>query len=140
MVRGDNYIGNLVSAVERSPAYASTAIFITYDDCGCFYDHVTPPAGLGLRDPMVIISPWVKSGYTDSTVAVQPYSMLAFVQHTFGLKPLTMKVNRAYDYAHAFDFQQHPIAPVSMGHTTIPARERARLARLAEEDADDDLT
>src|SRR5205814_8243262 len=59
---GDNWIGRVLSTIERSPAWSSTAVFITYDDCGCFYDHVAPgknPDGTrqGVRVPMVIISP-----------------------------------------------------------------------------------
>ena len=44
---GDNWIGQVVSAIEHGPDWRSTAIFITYDDCGCFYDHVAPPPGSG---------------------------------------------------------------------------------------------
>jgi Phosphoesterase family len=51
MPRGDNWIGQAVQAVMNGPDWASTAIFITYDDCGCFYDHVTPPPGMGIRVP-----------------------------------------------------------------------------------------
>ncbi|MGI8577368.1 MAG: alkaline phosphatase family protein [Nocardioidaceae bacterium] len=139
MVSGDNYIGQMVSAAENGPEWDSTAIFITYDDCGCFYDHVTPPSGLGMRNPMVIVSPWAKPGYTDSTVAVQPYSMLAFVQHAFGLAPLTSNVDNAYDYADAFDFTQQPVSGPAMTTTTIPRSEQRQLARLLPE-VDDDPT
>ncbi len=130
MAAGDNYIGSIVSAAESSPEWSSTAIFITYDDCGCFYDHVKPPAGLGLRDPMVIVSPWVKPGSTDSSIAVQPYSMVAFIQHAFGLASLTPAVDNAYDYSGSFDFTQLPVAPVKMTRTRISARERAQLAAM----------
>ena len=47
MIVGDNWIGEEVSAIENGPDGPSTTIFIYYDDCGCFYDHVAPPAGLG---------------------------------------------------------------------------------------------
>ena len=40
MAVGDSWIGQIVTAVENGPDWDSTAIFITYDDCGCFYDHV----------------------------------------------------------------------------------------------------
>ncbi len=137
MRRGDNYIGDLVSSVENSPEWDSTAIFITYDDCGCFYDHVVPPAGLGLRNPMVIVSPWAKPAYTDSTTAVQPYSMLAFIQHNFGLASLTSDVDNAYDYRNSFDFGQQPLVGPAMTRTGISAGERARLAKLAPTIEDD---
>ena len=79
---------------------------------------------------MVIVSPWAKAASTDSTLAVQPYSMLAFVQHTFGLNPLSSEVSNAYDYANVFDFSQRPLAGVTMTRTQISRTERARLARL----------
>jgi phospholipase C len=137
MAVGDNYIGRMVAAVENSPEWDSTAVFITYDDCGCFYDHVTPPAGMGLRNPMVIVSPWAKPGYTDSVDAIQPYSMLAFVQHTFGLASLTQAVDNAYDYSDAFDFGQHPLAGVPMTTTRVSAAERERLKELRPRFEDD---
>lgn len=137
MALGDNYIAQMVGAVENGPQWDSTAIFITYDDCGCFYDHVSPPQGLGIRNPMVIISPWAKPGYTDSTTAVQPYSMLAFVQHAFGLASLTGNVDHAYDYADSFDFTQPPLVGPKMTRTTISRDARLKLARLAPEMADD---
>jgi phospholipase C len=131
MSAGDNYIGNMVHAVESGPQWSSTAIFITWDDCGCFYDHVRPPSGLGLRNPMVIVSPYAKPAFTDSTTAVQPYSMLSFIDHNFGLPALTPEVANAYDYTNAFDFKQSPLSPIATTHTKIPARTRARVAKLA---------
>lgn len=131
---GDNYIGDMVGAVMDGPDWDSTAIFITYDDCGCFYDHVQPPRrNMGLRNPMVIISPWVKRQYTDSAPAIQPYSVLAFTEHVFGLRKLTPEVSGSYDYAHAFDFDQRPLPGISarMVDQSVPQRELRRLAVLA---------
>src|SRR5439155_8270121 len=42
MLLGDGWIGSLVSAIEHGPYWQHTAIFVTYYDCGCFYDHVAP--------------------------------------------------------------------------------------------------
>jgi phospholipase C len=130
MSTGDNYIGDMVKAIESGPQWSSTAIFITWDDCGCFYDHVKPPSGLGLRNPMVIISPYAKPAFTDSTTAVQPYSMLSFIDHSFGLPALTPAVANAYDYSNAFDFSQTPLSPIATTHTPIPARTQAEVASL----------
>jgi phospholipase C len=135
---GDNYIGKMVSAVENGPDWDSTAIFITYDDCGCFYDHVTPPSpAYGLRNPMVIVSPYAKPQGTDSTIAIQPYSMLNFVEQNFGLSPLNAGVEQAYDYANAFDFGQKPLKGPTMTTQTISAGERRRLAKIRPEIEDD---
>jgi phospholipase C len=62
---GDDWLGSLVSAAMNGPEWRSTAIFITWDDCGCFYDQVRPgtnPDGTpqGPRVPLVIVSPYAK--------------------------------------------------------------------------------
>jgi len=131
---GDNWIGKVVSAIQSGPDWASTAIFVTYDDCGCFYDHVAPPVGEGIRVPMVIVSPWAKPGFTDSTDATFT-SILAFVEHTFALPPLNNRDATAYDYANSFSFSQDPLAPVHMVQRRIPAWE-ARWVDLHGESGD----
>ncbi len=122
MAIGDNWIGQVVSSIENGPDWSSTAIFLTWDDCGCFYDHVTPPPGLGIRVPMVIISPYAKSHSTDSTVA-DFASVLAFTEHNFGLSPLGSEDASAYDYSGAFDYSQTPLAPVAVTNTPISSAE-----------------
>lgn len=119
MLLGDNYLGRVVSDIMNGPDWNSTAIFITYDDCGCFYDHVPPPPGRGLRVPMVIISPYAKPGFTDSNVASFA-SMLAFTESTFGLQPLTELDANAYDYAQSFDFTQQPLPPIPLKQRPLP--------------------
>jgi phospholipase C len=127
MLTGDNYIGAVVSAIMNGPDWDSTAIFITYDDCGCFYDHVPPPPGLGVRVPMLIISPWAKPGYTDSNVASHA-SILAFTEHTFGIPPLNAMDGSAYDYSHSFNFSQTPLQAIPLKSRPIPAWERRWIA------------
>ncbi len=133
MAVGDNWIGQVVSAIENGPDWSSTPIFITYDDCGCFYDHVAPPDGLGIRVPMVIVSPYAKPGFTDSSTASFA-SMLAFTEHTFGVVPLTSVDANAYDFSGSFDFDQKPLGPVRMVHTNVPAWEERWVAVHAEDD------
>jgi phospholipase C len=129
MAKGDNWIGQVVSAVENGPDWASTAIFITYDDCGCFYDHVAPPPGFGIRVPMVIVSPFAKPGFVDSNRASFA-SLLSFTEHTFGLPALGTRDSTAYAYANAFDYTQARNAPVAMTHTNISTQERRRLSAM----------
>jgi phospholipase C len=66
---GMDYVTSLVNAVMHGPEWSSSAIFITWDDWGGFYDHVPPPNvdenGYGLRVPGLVISPWAKKGYID---------------------------------------------------------------------------
>jgi phospholipase C len=127
MAEGDNWIGKVVDAVGASPAWSSTAIFITYDECGCFYDHVPPPPGRGVRLPMVIVSPWARAGYTDSRSAIVA-SMLAFTEKAFGLSALSTEDASAYAYWYSFDFRQAPLPPPVMTLTSIPEAERRYIA------------
>jgi phospholipase C len=138
MLVGDNWIGQVVGAIMNGPDWSSTAIFIAYDDCGCFYDHVPPPQPTwGIRVPMVIVSPYARAGYTDSTDATYT-SILAYTEHLFGLVPLGNADAGAYDYASAFDYAQPPLPPVGMVTSQISPEEQARLA--ADPPSDDDPT
>ncbi len=128
MAVGDNWIGRVVAAIEKGPDWSSTAIFITYDDCGCFYDHVPPPSSsTGIRVPMVIVSPYAKAGVTDSTPATY-MSLLAYTEHTFGLTALTSADRSAYDYRNSFDYTQTPVPPLAMVKTSVPQQERTYIA------------
>jgi phospholipase C len=112
MSLGDQWIGKVVSALQKSPEWSSTALFLFYDDGGLFYDHVPPgtnPDGTpqGIRTPMVVASPWVRPGYTDSTPTTI-VSVLAFVEHNYSLAPLSANDAGAYAYDNMFDFSSAP--------------------------------
>ena len=70
--RGQSYVTRIVNSIMRSPDWSSTAIFLTWDDWGGFYDHVPPPHvdinGYGLRVPGIVISPYARTGYIDKQV------------------------------------------------------------------------
>jgi len=67
---GQTYVTGLVNAIMQSPDWSSTAIFLSWDDWGGFYDHVVPPSvdanGYGLRVPGIVISPYARAGMIDS--------------------------------------------------------------------------
>ena len=129
MLTGDNYIGQVMSALMHGPEWNSTAVIITYDDYGGFYDHVPSPDGTdAMRLPFVIVSPWAKPGYTDHTYGSLD-SIDAFVEHTFGLQPLTARDAEAYDLHNAFDFAQSPQSAVPMTRTPIPRGELRAIRR-----------
>jgi phospholipase C len=97
----DTWIGQLVKAVENGPEWSSTAVFITFDDFGGFYDQVPPPlepdgTQEGLRVPLVIVSPYAKPGYTDTT-ATTFAGILTYTEKNFGLPALgpTMRAHTA---------------------------------------------
>jgi phospholipase C len=132
MTTGDNWLGQTISAVMSGRDWASTAIFITFDDCGCFYDQVPPgtnPDGTrqGPRLPLIIVSPYARPGYTDTTPATFA-SILAYVEHTFGLAPLGRNDAHAYDFAQAFNYSQAPLKPTRL--VTRPLPPSARHIRL----------
>ncbi len=132
MLVGDNWIGKVLNALQTSPQWSSTAVFITYDDCGCFYDHVPPgtnPDGTaqGIRVP-VIASPYARPGYTDSTPATFA-SILRFTEEAFGLAALGPNDLAAYDYANSFTFgTARPTARVQLRQHPIPERSREFIA------------
>ncbi|HVA07357.1 MAG TPA: alkaline phosphatase family protein [Acidimicrobiales bacterium] len=83
---GQTYVTSLVNAVMHSPDWSSTAIFLTWDDWGGFYDHVVPPTvdenGYGLRVPGIVISPYAKKGYVDhQTLSFDAYDK--FIEDDF---------------------------------------------------------
>lgn len=106
MTACDNWVAKLVSAVHSGPDWPSTAIFMTWDDFGGFYDGVAPPknpagAQEGPRVPLIIISPYAKRGYTDTT-PTSFAGILAFAEHNFGVTPLNANDKNAYDFSNAF--------------------------------------
>jgi phospholipase C len=79
--RGQAYVTRLIDSVMRGPDWNSSAIFLTWDDWGGFYDHVVPPvvdgAGYGLRVPGLVISPFARRGFVDhQTLSFDAYLKL----------------------------------------------------------------
>jgi phospholipase C len=69
LAQGMNWTASVVDALEQSPDWNSTVLFVTWDEYGGFYDHVAPPYldsyGDGFRVPLLAIGPWVKQGVVD---------------------------------------------------------------------------
>ncbi|MCL4562299.1 MAG: alkaline phosphatase family protein [Chloroflexi bacterium] len=83
---GQAYVTRLIDAIMQSPDWDSTAIFLSWDDWGGFYDHVVPPVvdenGYGLRVPGLVISPYARQGYIDhQTLSFDAY--LKFIEDDF---------------------------------------------------------
>jgi phospholipase C len=86
---GPSWVTSVVDAIGESPFYNSTAIFVTWDDWGGFYDHVPPPQkyapyGLGFRIPLICISPYAKHGQLVNT-QLEPGSLIKYIEETFDL-------------------------------------------------------
>jgi len=83
---GQNYVTGLVNTIMRGPEWSSTAIFLSWDDWGGFYDHVVPPRvdgnGYGLRVPGIVISPYARRGFVDhQTLSFDAY--VKFIEDDF---------------------------------------------------------
>jgi phospholipase C len=118
MLIGDNAIQREVSAVMNGPDWSSTAIFITWDDCGCQYDPVAPN-----RVPMIIVSPYVRASYTD-TRKTNFAGVVRFMEEAFGLPNMNNHDLHKYDYRNAFDFSQAPLAGTRMQRSHVPVASR----------------
>jgi phospholipase C len=113
--KGPSWVAAIVNAVGESRYWRSTAIFITWDDWGGWYDHVPPPIEnhyeLGFRVPLVVVSPYAKRGYVSKT-RHEFASLLVFTEETFGIArgSLGTTDRRADDLMDCFDFSQKPRA------------------------------
>jgi phospholipase C len=117
---GHDWITGVVNAVMRSPMWRETAIFLTWDEWGGFYDHVRPPSvdrfGFGFRVPMLVISPWAQEGLVDQAVG-EFSTPLRFIADNWSLPYLTQRIADAHNYEHVFDFHGRPRPP-----TPLPPR------------------
>ncbi|HEV2425252.1 MAG TPA: alkaline phosphatase family protein [Terriglobia bacterium] len=122
---GENWTVDQINAVMQGPDWSSTAIFITWDDFGGFYDHVPPPVsdqfGLGPRVALLIISPYAIPGYVSHTT-YEFSSFLKLVEERYGLPSLTARDAEANDMLDSFDFSQTPLPPtILQTHHCNPA-------------------
>ena len=105
LMSGELHALELINAVRNGPNWKDAAIIVTYDENGGFWDHVAPPKvdrwGPGSRIPAIIISPYAKRGFIDHT-SYDTMSILAFIEHRFGLPPLGTRDGAANDLSNAF--------------------------------------
>ncbi len=111
VITGERHVEELIDAVRNGPNWKNTAIIITYDEHGGFWDHVAPPVvdrwGPGSRVPTLIISPFARRGYVDHHT-FDTTSILALIEHRWRLEPLTSRDAAARDLTTAFDFSRGP--------------------------------
>ncbi|MCL2449787.1 MAG: hypothetical protein FWD17_12640, partial [Polyangiaceae bacterium] len=109
---GENWTVENLQALAKGPQWATSAVFLTWDDFGGFYDHVAPRQidkyGLGFRVPLLVISPFAKHGKIDHTRA-EFSSVLRFIEEDFDLPPLTERDRYAVDMLQDFDWHQRPL-------------------------------
>jgi phospholipase C len=135
--RGQAYVTGVINAIMRGPDWKSTAIFLSWDDWGGFYDHVVPPHvdvnGYGIRVPGIVISPYARRGFIDhQTLSHDAY--VKFIEDDFlggaRIDPAndgrpdrrpTVRENLSVlgDLRQDFDFRQAPRAPEILPGGTI---------------------
>jgi acid phosphatase len=109
VIAGELHAEDLINAVRNGPNWSDTAIIVTYDENGGFWDHVAPPKidvwGPGTRVPTIVISPLAKKGYVDSTM-YDATSITALTEHRWGLAALGTRDANAADLTNALDLGQ----------------------------------
>jgi len=130
---GPSWVASIVNAIGGSSYWSNTAVIITWDDWGGWYDHVPPPKVIedrtswgsgyvyGFRVPLIIVSPYAKAGYV-SHVTHDFGSILKFIEQIFSLPSLGYADAAADDLSDCFNFSQTPLqfhtiaAPLSAEH------------------------
>src|SRR5262249_41636225 len=103
---GENWTVGHLNHIMKSPLWQKTAILMTYDAFGGWYDHVPPPTqygcsptkpyGLGFRLPLIIVSPYAKPASIYKRVSHQA-SIPKFIEAVFGLPSLSAQDPAAQD-------------------------------------------
>jgi len=123
---GEDFLHDIVHALIESPHWGKTALFITYDEHGGYYDHVPPPPAIepdsipprlapgdipggydryGFRVPLIVVSPWARPDYVSSRVQDHT-SILAFIERKWNLPAMTFRDANADPMIDYFDFKR----------------------------------
>ncbi|GAC1444194.1 MAG: alkaline phosphatase family protein [Mycobacteriales bacterium] len=131
--RGQALLSQIATAVAQSPAYGKTALIITYDEWGGFFDHVRPPrlpddhdpgpgfdhSQAGFRVPAFTLSPFARKGAVDSVVTDHT-AALKLLEWRWKLAPLTKRDASARNLATTFDFAHPRTTPPSFSLVPDP--------------------
>jgi phospholipase C len=133
---GERFVADVVHTLMRAPTWQSTALFITYDEGGGYYDHVPPPRAIkpdstppmlapgdvpggydryGFRVPTIVVSPWARPNYVSSVVQDHT-SILAFIERKWNLPPMTFRDANAHPMTDYFDFSRPAFAQPPVLH------------------------
>jgi phospholipase C len=127
---GEQFVHDVVTAVMHAPTWSKTALFLTYDEHGGYYDHVPPPRAIkpdsteprlapgdipgsydryGFRVPFVVVSPWARPNYA-SRIVQDHTSILRFIERKWNLGAMTFRDANAADLTDYFDFRHAAFA------------------------------
>jgi phospholipase C len=119
---GQEFVSSLVLALMKSKHWNDSAFIITYRESGGWYDHVAPPVidghAYGFRVPTLIISPFAKKGYVDSTF-YDVKSILKFIEYNYGLSPISVRDAKANNMLDAFEFTLSPQKPLVLNSSAF---------------------
>ena len=122
-----NWVAELVNGIMRSDMWEHTAIFLTWDEWGGFYDHVPVPKmdpwDMGFRVPALVISPFARRGLVYDEV-VEFTAPLRFIADNWGVEPFTHRMGISRNFEDVFDFTAKPRPPVR-GRTVDPTTKDA---------------
>jgi phospholipase C len=134
---GERFVAEVVQAVTHARTWKHTALFLTYDEHGGYYDHVPPPPAIppdsippiltssdvpaafdryGFRVPTIVISPWARPRHV-SRVVGDHTSITAFVERKWNLPAMTFRDANAHPMTDYFDFRK----PAFLTPPTLPA-------------------
>lgn len=124
---GENWTVQQINAIMNGPDWASTAIVLTWDDWGGFFDHVPPPhvnvanrlIELGMRTPLIMISPYSRPATIDHT-QFSTVSIVRFVEDTFNVPGLSGEDTNAQGLEEMLNFTQSPLPPHLLAQRTCP--------------------
>lgn len=116
---GPSWVASVVNAIGNSQYWNSTAIVITWDDWGGFFDNVAPPlprdnqGGPGFRVPLIVVSPYAtigsgsQGGYISNTY-YQFGSIIRYIEDNFNLGRLGTTDGTSNSIADMFNYNQSP--------------------------------
>ncbi len=120
---GPDWVASIVNAIGESKYWNSTAIFITWDDWGGWYDHVNPPhmdaMGEGFRVPLLVVSPYAKRGYISHHFH-EASGFISFIEKNFNLGTLGARDAGSDAYSDCFDYTQAPAPYRKIGTKLSP--------------------
>ncbi|CAN5550951.1 hypothetical protein BH09MYX1_BH09MYX1_38070 [soil metagenome] len=144
---GQKFVADIVDAITKGPQWAHTALFITWDEHGGYYDHLAPPPACkpdgnaprleqgditpgdfdryGVRVPLIVVSPYAKPGYVGHST-YDHTSILRFIQTKFKVPALTGRDANADPLMDMFDFSSpKSLNPGALPEAKIDAAEQA---------------
>jgi phospholipase C len=115
---GPNWVTSVMNAIGNSPSWGSTAVILTYDDWGGWFDETPPPQQFnaydpGFRMPFVLVSPYARRGYISHNVHYMG-SILHYIEENFGLGSLGTADAHSDDLMDMFNYGQSPLSYITV--------------------------